>query len=332
MKTTNSLNKEREIRQFQNMKNYLGKAICECLDNEDVMEIMINPDSKVFVEDRKNGMYLLGNIDPHDAVNFVKKAAEVSGRPMGYRNILDTRLPEPVFGRERLHADLPPVCGPCPHITLRKPAKYIYPIESYLNKKMITKKQVEAILKAISDRCNILTSGGPGTGKTTFTNAIINELPRISDPMERILILEDVQEIQCQMQNVVPLLTDEFGTEPVTMQELVKSAMRSRPDRIFLGEVRDGAALDMLKAWNTGTPGGVCTVHSNTAESSLLRIVSLSQEAIQTPPYDLVSETINVMVNIRRSSQFEAGRYVHEVSINKGWSNQKQKFEIEQIA
>lgn len=332
MNTVEKRNEERLLRQFQNMKNYLGKQICDCLDNEDVMEIMINPDSKVFVEDRTNGMYFLCKINPDDAINFVKKAAEMSGRPMGYRAILDTRLPMPTFGGERLHADLPPICGPCPHITLRKPAKHIYPLTSYLDKKMVTKAQVDAIRKGIVDRYNILISGGPGTGKTTKANAIINEFSNLIDPMERILILEDVEEIQCTMENKVALLTNDFGPEKVTMQELVKSCMRSRPDRVLLGEVRDGAALDMLKAWNTGTPGGICTVHSNTAESSLLRILSLTQEVIKTPPHDLVSETINLLINIRRSKQFAAGRYVHEVSINRGWSHQKQRFEIEKIA
>ena len=149
--------------------------------------------------------------------------------------------------------------------------------------------------EAVKSRKNILVVGGTGTGKTTFVNAIINEM-KLLTPQHRILILEDTAELQCSMDNFVAMRSN----DGFSMQDLLKIVMRQRPDRIIVGEVRGKEALDMIKAWNTGHPGGVCTVHANDARAGLLRIEQLISEISQTPMRELVGEAIDVVAFLIR--------------------------------
>ena len=150
---------------------------------------------------------------------------------------------------------------------------------------MLTEHQASVIRSAISSRLNIVISGGTGSGKTTLANAIIAEIVEAA-PDDRLVILEDTAEIQCAAENAVALHT----SDAVDMARLLKSTMRLRPDRIIVGEVRDGAALTLLKAWNTGHPGGVTTIHSNTALSALRRLEQLTAEVSQQPMQDVIGE------------------------------------------
>ena len=161
------------------------------------------------------------------------------------------------------------------------------------------------IRKAIEARLNIVISGGTGSGKTTLANAVIAEMVR-SSPEHRLVILEDTAEIQCAAENAVSLHT----TDTVDMARLLKSTMRLRPDRIIVGEVRDGAALTLLKAWNTGHPGGITTIHANNALSALRRLEQLTAEASQQPMHEVIGEAVDLVVSIERAPQ---GRRVREV-------------------
>jgi len=170
-------------------------------------------------------------------------------------------------------------------------------LDDYIQSQRITEHQAEVLCNLVKERKNILISGGPGSGKTTFTNALIVEAVK-SDENQRFLILEDLPELQCSATNLVAMLT----SDDVDMTGLLRAAMRMRPDRILIGEVRGKEALDMLKAWNTGCPGGICTVHANGAEEAVQRILDLAMEAgLTVPPIALVMHTVDVIVSITRN-------------------------------
>src|SRR5690606_32521694 len=162
------------------------------------------------------------------------------------RPIISGELP---IGGHRFEGLLPPVVAG-PSFAIRKRASRLIPLEDYIRSAIMTCEHAALIRKAIKARLNIVISGGTGSGKTTLANAVIAEMVRTS-PEHRLVILEDTAEIQCAAENAVQLHT----TDTLDMARLLKSTMRLRPDRIIVGEVRDGAALTMLKAWNTGHPG-----------------------------------------------------------------------------
>jgi len=169
----------------------------------------------------------------------------------------------------------------------------------------MTVRQADVIRNAIESRLNIVISGGTGSGKTTLANAVIAEIVQTA-PEDRIVILEDTAEIRCVAENAVALHT----SDTIDMARLLKSTMRLRPDRIIVGEVRDGAALTLLKAWNTGHPGGVTTIHSNSAMSALRRLEQLTAEVSQQPMREVIGEAVDLIVSIERTGR---GRRVRDV-------------------
>ncbi len=189
---------------------------------------------------------------------------------------------------------------------MRKPAQVLYTLDDYIRDGILEKTHAQVLRDAIDGRLNIVVAGGTGSGKTTLAGAMINEMVKRSDPNERYVIIEDTLEIQCRAQNLVQLHT----AENADMTRLVRTTMRLRPDRIIIGEVRGAEALALLKAWNTGHPGGVTTIHANSARAALTRLSSLVQEAGVPPQPELIAETINLLVFIVRSS---VGRRVTEL-------------------
>jgi type IV secretion system protein TrbB len=186
---------------------------------------------------------------------------------------------------------LPPVAtGPC--FSIRKPASRIYTLADYVADGIMAAEAARLLSLAVVDRRNILVAGGTSSGKTTLANALLAELaPRD----ERVLIIQDTRELQCAAPDTVALRT---RPGVVAMSDLVRSTLRLRPDRIIVGEVRGGEALDMLKAWNTGHPGGIATVHAKSAASALYRLEQLIQEAVATVPRRLIAEAIDLIVFI----------------------------------
>jgi len=175
---------------------------------------------------------------------------------------------------------------------LRKPAAKIYTLLDYVSDGLMPADTARMLSLAVVDRKNILIAGGTSSGKTTLANALLAEMAHLD---ERVLIIEDTRELQCAASDVVAL-----RTRPgiVGMADLVRSTLRLRPDRIIVGEVRGAEALDMLKAWNTGHPGGIATVHANSALSALYRLEQLVQETVVTVPRRLIAEAIDMIVFI----------------------------------
>ncbi len=211
----------------------------------------------------------------------------------------------------RFEALIPPLVERA-SFALRKKALLVFTLDDYVAKGIMTDEQRRAIESAVSNRRNVLVCGGTGTGKTTLANAILDCVAKI-DTDHRIVVIEDTRELQVAADNVVFLRT----SDNTDMTRLLRATMRLRPDRIVVGEVRDGSALALLKAWNTGHPGGVGTVHANDASAALIRIGQLIQEAGVPPNPELIAEAVNVVVSIKRTA---TGRRVEEVVTVSGWS------------
>ncbi|WP_306150247.1 MULTISPECIES: P-type conjugative transfer ATPase TrbB [unclassified Roseibium] len=296
-------NVESRRRLIAGLEDSLGSTILSALTDSAVVEIMLNPDGQLFIERIGVGMEFSGDMTPHDAQIIIGKVAHALGTEItSGKPIISGELP---IGGHRFEGLLPPVVSK-PSFTIRKKASLLIALSKYVEDSVITEAQATVIRDAVASRKNILVSGGTGTGKTTLANAIIAEMVSIA-PDHRLVILEDTAEIQCAARNAVILHT----SDTVDMQRLLKSTMRLRPDRIIVGEVRDGAALTLLKAWNTGHPGGIATVHSDNAYSALTRLEQLIAEVSQQPMPHVIADAVDLIVSIERSS--EHGRIVRDI-------------------
>lgn len=294
---------ESRRRLIAGLEDSFGRTILSALCEQDVVEIMLNPDGRLFIERVGRGMEPSGDLTPHDAQIIIGKVAHALGTEItGDKPIISGELP---IGGHRFEGLLPPVVSK-PSFTIRKKASLLIPLSQYVADGVMTETQAAIIREAAAKRKNILVSGGTGTGKTTLTNAIIAEMVSVS-PDHRLVILEDTAEIQCAAENAVILRT----SDTVDMQRLLKSTMRLRPDRIIVGEVRDGAALTLLKAWNTGHPGGIATVHSDNALTALTRLEQLIAEVSPAPMAQVIAEAVDLVVSIERSPGH--GRIVRDI-------------------
>jgi len=297
-------------RLVRKLQDALGDQLCVALDDATVVEIMLNPDGRLFIERLGHGVTEAGVMTPAAAEVVIGTVAHaLQSEADDERPIISGELP---IGGHRFEGLLPPVVSG-PAFTIRRRASRLIPLSDYVSSKVMTEAQASAIRSAIDARMNIVISGGTGSGKTTLANAIIAEIV-LSVPNDRMVILEDTAEIQCAAENAVCLHT----SDTIDMARLLKSTMRLRPDRIIVGEVRDGAALTLLKAWNTGHPGGVTTIHSNTAMSALRRLEQLTAEASQQPMQEVIGEAVDLVVSIERTGK---GRRVREVIHIEGYRN-----------
>lgn len=284
------------------LQNALGDQLCVALDDPGVVEIMLNPDGKLFIERLGQRMSAAGEMTRSAAETVIGSVAHVLNSEVDDdRPIVSGELP---IGGHRFEGLLPPVVSG-PSFTIRRRASRLIPFDDYVSSKSMTTRQAEVIRSAIASKLNILVAGGTGSGKTTLTNAILAEIVSHS-PDDRLVLLEDTAEIQCAADNAVSLHT----SDAVDMSRLLKSTMRLRPDRIIVGEVRDGAALTMLKAWNTGHPGGVATIHSNSAHSALQRLEQLTAEASHQPMQAVIGDAVDLIISIERTAK---GRRISEI-------------------
>ncbi|MGQ8631040.1 P-type conjugative transfer ATPase TrbB [Agrobacterium sp. DKPNP3] len=297
-------------RLVRKLQDALGDKLCVALDDASVVEIMLNPDGRLFIERLGHGLAPAGAMSSAAAEVVIGSVAHaLQSEADDERPIISGELP---IGGHRFEGLLPPVVS-SPAFTIRRRASRLIPLNDYVTSKVMTEAQASAIRSAIDARMNIVISGGTGSGKTTLANAIIAEIVSAA-PDDRMVILEDTAEIQCAAENAVSLHT----SDTVDMARLLKSTMRLRPDRIIVGEVRDGAALTLLKAWNIGHPGGVTTIHSNTAMSALRRLEQLTAEASQQPMQEVIGEAVDLVVSIERTGK---GRRVREVIHIEGYRN-----------
>lgn len=289
-------------RLVRKLQEALGDQLCAALDDVSVVEIMLNPDGKLFIERLGQGIAAIGEMSPAAAEMVIGTVAHALQSEVDTdQPIISGELP---IGGHRFEGLLPPIVAK-PAFSIRRRASRMIPLDDYVRLGVMSVSQARTIRSAISARLNIIISGGTGSGKTTLANAVIDEIVK-SAPMDRLVILEDTAEIQCTADNAVLLHT----SYTIDMPRLLKSTMRLRPDRIIVGEVRDGAALTLLKAWNTGHPGGVATVHSNTATSALRRLEQLTAEASEQSMHEVIGEAVDLVISIERTPR---GRRVRDV-------------------
>jgi type IV secretion system protein VirB11 len=273
----------------------LGPAIAAALADPRVIEIMVNPDGALRVDILGEGRVDTDlRLEPAQTERIIRLvASHARAEVHGDAPIVSAELPPHREGDagERFEGILPPVAlGPC--FSIRKPATHRYELADYVEDGIMSADAAEVLRRAVGERLNVLVAGGTSSGKTTLANALLAEMAAGN---ERVILIEDTRELQCPAEDTVALRT---RPGQVSMTDLVRSTLRLRPDRIVVGEVRGREALDMLKAWNTGHPGGIATVHANSGRAALYRLEQLIQEAVITVPRRLIADAIDVAVFI----------------------------------
>jgi type IV secretion system protein TrbB len=269
------------------LRTALGPAIAMWLEDPGVVEVMLNPDGRLWVDRLTEGLSDTGErLSPADGERIVRLVAHHVGaevHPGSPR--VSAELPQT---GERFEGLIPPVVA-APAFAIRKPAVAVFTLEDYVAAGIMSADEADVLRRAVERRRNVLVAGGTSTGKTTLVNALLAEVAKTSD---RVVLIEDTRELQCKSANLVALRTKDGVA---SLSDLVRSSLRLRPDRIPIGEVRGAEALDLLKAWGTGHPGGIGTIHAGSALGALRRLEQLIQEAVVTVPRALIVETIDLI-------------------------------------
>jgi len=290
--TASRFNSQTSERRQTMFRSACRGAVKDALDADDVIEILANPDGSIWIERAGAGIECANETLEQEArERIIRLVASSIGETCDRAHpIVSAELPG---AGERFEGLLPPVAtAPC--FAIRKASAAPFTLCNYVEQGALAPAVADALRQHLAWRSNILIAGGTSSGKTTFANALLAE-SALSD--ERIVILEDTRELRCAARNAVALRTH---CDNVRLTALVRSTMRLRPDRIIVGEVRGPEALDLLKAWNTGHPGGVATLHANSAAAALSRLEQLIGEATSVPPQGLIAEAIDVVVFMAR--------------------------------
>ncbi len=300
----------RRLRMQQKLLRDFGPVIPKLLKEDDVVEIIVNPDGTLWVERLGKPLGVIGQLGATPTESAAR--ADTIIRDMaGYYGFVVTQQSPRVqavvpWDGSRFHGLIPPnVDAPC--FAIRRRASRVFELDEYVSTGVMRQDQCDLIKTAIAEHRNILVVGGTGSGKTTLLNAVIRQMTHLN-PQERLLIIEDTAELQAIAANRVNMLTSEH----CTMSDLLKDCLRLRPDRILVGEVRGKEALDMLMAWNTGHEGGCATIHANNAAAGLTRLATLVRMADNPPnPIEpVIGEAVHVLVHISRTAE---GRRIHGV-------------------
>ncbi len=285
--TTISLRSETFARGARMLRTALGPKISAYLEDPTIVEVMLNPDGRLWIDRLSGGLEDTGcRITPADAERIVRLVAHHVGVEIHAGSPrVSAELPE---GGERFEGLMPPVAA-APCFAIRRPADAVFTLDDYVEAGIMSGAQAELMRASVLERMNILVAGGTSTGKTTLVNALLAEVAKTGD---RVVLIEDTRELQCTAPNLVALRTKDGAA---SLSDLVRSALRLRPDRIPIGEVRGAEALDLLKAWGTGHPGGIGTLHAGSAVGALRRLEQLIQEAVVTVPRALIAETIDLI-------------------------------------
>ena len=269
------------------LRTALGPRVAAWLEDPAIVEVMLNPDGRLWVDRLKEGLADTGEcLPPADGLRIVQLVADhVGGEVHRTSPRISAELPE---SGERFEGLIPPVVA-APTFAIRKPAAAVFTLDDYVASGIMRPSQATTLRDAVVRRRNVLVAGGTSTGKTTLVNALLAEVAKTRD---RVVLIEDTRELQCRAPNLVSLRTKDGVA---SLSDLVRSSLRLRPDRIPIGEVRGAEALDLLKAWGTGHPGGIGTIHAGTAMGALRRLEQLVQEAVVTVPRALIAETIDVI-------------------------------------
>ena len=295
---------EATSRRRQMLATAFGPAIAAALADQTVIEIMLNPDGRLWLDTLDRGRFAtIARLGPAEAERIIRLVGNEARRDLAEKAlIVSAELPD---SGERFEGLLPPLsAAPC--FAIRKPALKTLSLDDYLAAGILDPAQADVLRGTIAERRNIIVAGGTSSGKTTLLNALIAD---IASRNERLVVLEDTRELRVAAADCVSLRA---RPPAVTLADLVRSTLRLRPDRIIVGEVRGGEALELLKAWNTGHPGGLASLHANSPRFALYRLESLVQEAAVSVPRQLIALAVDVIVfiagrgNARRVSDIVA--------------------------
>lgn len=274
-----------------------GFGLLDTIINDDtITEVMINGSENVFIEQNGRLFKLDKQFESQRRLeDIIQRIVGLAGREVNQANpICDTRLPD----GSRVNVVLPPIalCGPT--LTIRKFSKTPMTIEKLIKYGSITREIADKLELLVKAKYNIFISGGTGSGKTTFLNALSNYIPKD----ERVITIEDSAELQITgVSNLVSLETrnaNASGAGQITIRDLIKSSLRMRPERIVVGEVRGGEALDMLQAMNTGHDGSLSTGHANSTEDMLSRLETMVLQGAAGLPLEAIRQQIASAVDI----------------------------------
>ncbi len=302
---------ESQRRKINQLEISLG-PIVDLLKEDDVTDVMLNPDGNIWVERAGLGRIVTEHhMPPSVAESIIKLVATNTGQVVGPTSpMVSAELPGNGY---RFEGNIPPITQ-APTLCIRKPTNQLFTLDELVENETITTNIKKILVGEIKEYKNILVVGGTGSGKTTLTLAMLNEIAKTDD---RIVIIEDTRELFCDARNKTSMKT----TDEVDMTMLLKSTMRQNPDRIIVGEVRGPEALALLKAWNTGHPGGLSTVHANDCMSSLFRLEQLVLEAITYPQPELIAEAVDIAISIKKVSKTQR-KVVEIVQVNGYRNNQ----------
>ena len=321
------------------LRRELGDQVLRLLDDNLTEDILLNPNGSLWVKRMGQGFSRIGDMPAAQAASALGTIAAWRGTVLNHEHpILETELP---IDGSRFEGIVPPVVRQ-PVFAIRLRPRKIFSLDDYESDGILTDKtdplnqlrrrddfldgvrgqkhknlsHADVIRAAVRARKNILIVGSTGSGKTTLVNAILDSLARLT-PNDRVISIEDTTELQCPVENYLDLR----AVGRVTMLDCLRACMRLKPTRIVVGEVRGAEAHTLLKAWNTGHPGGAATVHANDALSGLMRLESLVAEATSAPQQSLIAEAVDVVVFVDEESVIKAGRKVREVLLVTGYSN-----------
>ncbi len=271
------------------------------LSDQSIIEIMVNPDGSVWIERAQETMIKVSDIEKASIERIIRLLASSYDTEISRKKpSLSVKLPR--YGM-RVQALVSPIVSGA-SLVLRRPAQKVYRLASYVERGALSEAEAAYLRDAVRCHQNIIIAGGTGSGKTTFANALLAEVAE----HERIYIIEDTQELRCEIPNRVEVCVQ----SPIyDHARAIRDALRSRPDRMVIGEVRDGSALDLVKAWNTGHPGGIATIHASSAALALDRLCQLIEERVAQAPRSLIAETIDLIIFVERD---DSGWQVRELS------------------
>lgn len=303
---------EAQARKTQALRQAMGPVLTTALADPAVVEVMVNADGRIWIERAGEGRRCSGEqMTPADAERILRLVSDHAGEVVTRdRPLVSATLPG---SGERFQGVFMPVsAAPC--FAIRKRPSIVYRLDDYVRDRVMTEVQAETLREAARRRANIVIAGGTGSGKTTLANAVLAEEAFAED---RVALLEDTPELQCSALDQFALLTRR-ADPGVSMADLVRASLRLRPDRIVIGEVRDGSALDLLKAWNTGHPGGLTTLHANSAREALSRLEDLVGEVTSHIPHRAIGQAVDLVAFLKRAPK---GRTLDSIVKVEGWQD-----------
>ena len=289
------------------------------LHDPKVVEVMLNPDGSVWVERLSAGMMRTDlSLEPAVAEGMLRYVAAQLKCELTYeRATLSGKIP---LFNARVQAYLPPIVA-APALALRRPASEVIPLSRYVERGILQAAHAEFLAGAVRGRQNVLIAGSTGSGKTTFGNALLQVM---ADTRDRVLVLEDTSELQCPAENQVAILVRPpfYG-----WHEAIMDALRMRPDRIIVGELRGREAYHYVEACNTGHSGGIATIHAEDSSGALSRLCRLvAQELASETARDVVVETIQVCVHLARDLRHPAGYAVTAIDRVQGYDASERRW------